>query len=187
MPAYELIERAVSAIISLKEYLPKADEYIEKLTDFQYEIEDIAETVEQSAETDYDDPEAELDKIESRLDAIKKLEKKYGPDIQSVLEYRSRIAKQLDDMEFSDEKLSELKIELAKIEKESRLIADEITDLRKDAAGRLEDAITRELSFSTCRRCVSAFGSMKRTSSALMVRTTLNFSYPQIRESRLSR
>lgn len=147
MPAYELIERAVSAIISLKEYLPKADEYIEKLTDFQYEIEDIAETVEQSAETDYDDPEAELDKIESRLDAIKKLEKKYGPDIQSVLEYRSRIAKQLDDMEFSDEKLSELKIELAKIEKESRLIADEITALRKDAAGRLEDAITRELEF----------------------------------------
>lgn len=147
MPAYELIERAVAAITSLKEYLPNADEYIEKLTDFQYEIEDIAETVERSAETDYDDPVAELDRIEGRLDVIKKLEKKYGPDISSVLLYRDKIAKQLSDIEFSDEKLVELKKELSDIEKQAYLIADDITSIRKEAAMCLEKAITDELEF----------------------------------------
>lgn len=147
MPAYELIERAISAITALKEYIPKADEYIEKLTDFQYEIEDIAETVEMSAETDYDDPEAELDRIESRLDVIKRLEKKYGPDIQAVLLYRDKISKQLSDIELSDEKLAELNDELATVEKQAYLIANEITEIRKTAAMRLEKALTDELEF----------------------------------------
>ena len=147
LPAKELIERAVSAITAIKEYIPGADEYIEKLTDFSYEIEDIAETVGQCAEVDYDDPTAELDKIEERLDRIKKLEKKYGKDIATVLEFRSDAAKRLSDIELADEKLEELEKESKKLFEKAESYAKELSEIRQKQAQKLEKAVLKELEF----------------------------------------
>ncbi len=147
LPAKELIERAISAISAIREYIPKADEYIEKLTDFSYELEDIAESVDQSADIDFEDPTAELDRIEEKLDKIKKLEKKYGKDIEAVLSFRADAAKRLSDIELSDERLKELENESKRLTEKAMSLAEEISEIRKKYGKELEKAVLNELAF----------------------------------------
>lgn len=147
LPAYELIKKAIAALTSVADYLPKADEYIEKLTAMTYDLEDIGLTVADIAESEYDDPDAELDRIETRLDQIGKLERKYGSDIAEILAFRDRAAEELAEIEDSDEKLEDYKLELAGYIKDATRLAAEITSSRKAAAKTLENGVVAELAY----------------------------------------
>jgi len=147
LPAYELIKRAIAALTSVADYLPKADEYIEKLTAMTYDLEDIGLTVADIAESEYDDPDAELDRIETRLDQIGKLERKYGSDIGEILAFRDRAAEELVEIEDADERLEDYKHEFTGYVKDATRLAAELTASRKAAAQTLEDGVVSELAY----------------------------------------
>ncbi len=147
LSAYELIKKAIAAITSVTDYLPKAEEYVEKLTAMTYDLEDIGLTVADILETDYEDPDAELDRIEERLDLIAKLERKYGSDIAAILAFREHAAKELVELENVDSRLADEKHELLGYVKEATNLAAKLTAARKTAAEALEKGVIDELAY----------------------------------------
>jgi DNA repair protein RecN (Recombination protein N) len=147
LPAYELVKKSITAIESVADYVPNADSYIERLTNISYELEDIGLSVGAVAEADYDDPDAELDRIESRLDQISKLKKKYGSTVDEIIEFRNRSEKELHDIELSDERIEELKLEASNHKKIALDLAATLSERRRQAALILEGSVVDELAF----------------------------------------
>ena len=67
----------------------------------------------------------ELDAVESRADQLYRLKKKYGATVGEMLDYLERSKKELDEIEYADDRIVQLQGTLAKQEKEM-LAADEV-------------------------------------------------------------
>ncbi len=146
MSAYDLITRAIPALEQLRDFVPGADSYTERLEVLRSELEDIAERIADACGDDLDtDPSDELDRIESRLDAITKLKRKYGADINEILEFRAKAAAELAALEGADLRVTELKKQLAAREAETETAAEALTAVRRKASERLSAAVTAEL------------------------------------------
>ncbi len=93
----------------------------------------------------YDIEPDRLSEIEERLELIKRLEKKYGEGIESVLKYRDEAEKELKSLEYTDERLNYLDAEI-KV-KEELLIksANELSEKRKMVAKEIEELVMKEL------------------------------------------
>ena len=145
--AYELIQRAKEAVQHLSEQLENSDALAERLASCLCEIKDVAECAAEIADFDVSDPEAELDRIETRLDLISRLERRYGEGIPAVLEFKENAKTELMQLKSNGETVDKLKKELLAKAKQTSLVADKITELRKEAAKRLSQEITEQLRY----------------------------------------
>ena len=98
----------------------------------------------------YDLDPNRLEHIEERLETIKKLEKKYGEDIDSILGYRDEAEKELASLGQADEKAEAVENQLK--EKEEKLLktATLLSEKRKKTADEISKAvekILKELAF----------------------------------------
>jgi DNA repair protein RecN (Recombination protein N) len=93
----------------------------------------------------YDLDTERLAGIEERLELIKKLEKKYGEGIETVLGYRDNAEKELKDLELTDERLDSIDAEL-RIKEETLLgAALSLSERREKVARKIEDLVKNEL------------------------------------------
>ena len=135
-----LAERAASAMEQLKEYSTTAAEDAEKLRSISYELEDIARRTYQTFDlggASEDDPAKRLEEIEDRLDAIKRLERKYGKDIEAVLKHRDEAKNKLDAIENNEERITEAREALSEAEAEATIRADALSKVRREASERM--------------------------------------------------
>lgn len=86
-----------------------------------------------------------LESLEQRLDLIYKLKRKYGSTIQEILNYRDVIKQELDDFSNCEEKLLELSKKKHEAVKKLRDFAGKLSEMRLEAAQRLEEKIMKEL------------------------------------------
>jgi len=86
-----------------------------------------------------------LDAIEARLHEIGTLTRKYGGGIPEVLEHLARVTKDLDALECSEARLAELDQALAEIQREMAGLAERLSQVRRRAARKLQDAILAEI------------------------------------------
>ena len=93
--ACDCIDRAVDALKILSKISDEYIEHIDTLNDIKSNLIDIFEIVNDGSYEEYSNPEAALDKIESRLDELSKAKRKYGGDIESVLEYLDKAKKEV--------------------------------------------------------------------------------------------
>lgn len=145
--ASDHIERAISALDQLKTVFPDVIDMTERLRSCLCEIEDIADSSRSWIDDETVDSSAALDKIESRLEAISKLKRKYGSDIDEILEYREQAFRSLDELKSSDELIIELKKEYSEKKIKAEKIAENISATRKEYAERLSDSVSAELAF----------------------------------------
>lgn len=109
-----------------------------------YSLENISEEMRRICEmTDFSP--ADLDKAIARLDEIDELKKKYGPEIEDVISYRNRIESELDTIENFDDRKIELEKELEEAKKILMARAADLTEVRKESAALLSQAILSEL------------------------------------------
>ena len=142
-----LIEKSTAALRAIQSILPDAGGLAERLEACKYEIEDIAESASELAETDCDDPTARLNEVEARLDAIHKLERKYGATIRDVLEFREKIASDLEKIEHGSDYLIELTERKRQLKASADILASKLTAHRKAVSKRLEKEIAEVLAF----------------------------------------
>lgn len=109
-----------------------------------FELEDFVQNLGRYKGSIDFDP-SRLEQIEERLDLIKRLEKKYGGSIETVLAYREDSRKQLESIQGSDAKQKKLEGEISALEKELRAGAEKVTGLRKQASAGLQHKIVEEL------------------------------------------
>lgn len=87
----------------------------------------------------------EYDLLESRISALSRLERKYGRDADSLIEYLQECRERLDSIQYADERSAKLRRQLAGQVEKCRLEAQKLQEARHKAAKKLEARITAEL------------------------------------------
>ncbi|NLB89353.1 MAG: DNA repair protein RecN, partial [Syntrophomonadaceae bacterium] len=140
--AYDQIASAIDAINETDEEFFQP--FLSSLEDMYYNIQDIAGEVSRFRDSLDFEPNL-LDEIESRLFVISKLKSKYGDSIKEILEYCQKAQDELEMLENSSSKQSELENLLVALNKEYNEVAHELTQKRKAAAEILEKTVNEEL------------------------------------------
>lgn len=132
------IRTAIFALKGISHVLLEASELSERLDSSYIELKDIAQEISGKLE-DIDFDPAELDAVNNRLDKLYDLEKKYHVEtIEELIEKRDALKLQLNNIENSDDALSELQQRLDQLMSQARKQADTLTKLRTKAARQIE-------------------------------------------------
>ena len=145
--ASDCIDRAVDALRNLSKISDEYLEYIDSLNDIKSTLIDIAETVNDGSYEEYANPASILDKIENRLDEISKAKRKYGGDVESVLEFLDRAKNELDELENFDRHSEKLRIQLSECAEKVKKAGSKLTDSRVSAADILKTSIEKQLKY----------------------------------------
>ena len=142
--AAALLAQAAYSLSRIARYSDDYTAFQERLTDLKYQVQDIADEVRDSLdELCYSADE--LERIESRLDVIHRLRRKYGADCDEILAYLDKAQKELDEIEFADDRVEQLKKKLAKQEKEAWDAALLLRKNRQEQGKILAEKILSEL------------------------------------------
>lgn len=90
------------------------------------------------------DPE-HLESLESRLSDLKKLQKKYGPQISDIFENLKKIKLEISTLDQSDIKIEALKKESQMIAKDLQKLSDDLHARRSQGAKLLSESVNAEL------------------------------------------
>ena len=115
-----------------------------QLREAQYLLEDAALSVRSYADAVEANPER-LAAVEDRLALLRQLQRKYGATLVEVVSYRDEAARELQELDTSEQRLEELR------EREERLLGEiavrgrELSTRRRAAAGRMEGEVERAI------------------------------------------
>lgn len=143
--AAALLAQAAYALSRIARYSDDYTGFQERLTDLKYQVQDIADEVRDSLdELSYSADE--LETIEARLDIIHRLRRKYGADCDEILAYLDKAQNELDEIEFADDRVEQLKKKLAKQEKQAWDAALALRKNRQEQGAVMAEKILSELS-----------------------------------------
>lgn len=89
--------------------------------------------------------EDKMEELESQLSDLRKLQKKYGQSVAEILEYKNKIAQELQQLHNSENTVEQRKKEIAEIEKELQQMAVKLHKKRSETASLLADSVNGEL------------------------------------------
>ncbi len=144
-------EGAVSLLMSAEESLTSGGRYSEELaklaaqaSELRYALDDLAEQV-RDAQSSLDFYPGELDEVEGRLDVLHRLKRKYGDSVDDMLDYLEQCRRELDEIQFSEDRARKLEQELETALARAREQGEVLSDARKEAAEQLAGRIQSEL------------------------------------------
>ena len=136
--------KAAQRITELAEYESNFREYLEGLQTAQAVLEDLAFSVRDFRGSLEFSPER-LEEIETRLAEIARLKRKYGGNIESVLEHFAESEERLKNIETAELREKELNKKLQKAREEYVIVASELHEKRTKAARKFEKEIEANL------------------------------------------
>ena len=139
------VKSAYNALNGISKVMPKTDELTERLDSCRIELKDIADEVSQLLErTDFNP--AELDNINNRLDRLYELEKKYHAEtVEELIQQRDDLKLKLSHIENSDEAVSEMEKEVAKLRSLCAHRAETISTMRRATADNMRSQLAQRL------------------------------------------
>ena len=142
--ALAAVKEAADAIGSIAPLSSSYQALSEKLESLYYELEDAGIQLRDMASRDEFDP-ARADQVEERLDLIKRLLRKYGGTFEEVMEYKRRIALELNELENLDEAIERMAGEHKKLLAAYRRSAKELSQARESLARQFESRMEEQL------------------------------------------
>ena len=143
--AASLLAEAERELSRLSRFTDSFANLHEKVKDLMYQVQDAAEEA-RDARDSLTYSADELEKIESRLDVIHRLRRKYGASCDDILAYLESARQELDQIEFADERVEQLKRKCVAAERTAMDAAKALHDTRSSAAKELSERILAELS-----------------------------------------
>lgn len=140
----DCIGTAVRALEKIEEIDPKYSQTIEDLRNIYYGIQEISRDINSYCE-DIEFDEEEREKVETRLDTIYNLKRKYGNNIQEILEYAEEVEKEIKKIENVEEYNAKLRKEQLELENSLSKIGTQISEIRTKYAKELSEKINKEL------------------------------------------
>jgi len=119
-------------------------ENLNTLKTIYYDVQEIAREMTDLKE-DVEFNEEERNEIEERLDLIFSLKRKYGNDIQEILNYQNQLEEEICTIENLEEYRHELKIKIKEVKQEMLVLAKKMNKLRAEYAKQLEEKVNEEL------------------------------------------
>jgi len=142
--ACDVIRETVQLLKGVSLIDENAEGIFQRLNEVNFILEDAVREIGDYTANISSDP-FRLDEIEQRIFLINKLKKKYGANIQEILEFSIKAKEELSDLAHQEANLKELEVSLGKAEEEYKLYSDCLSDLRKKAGEALSEAVTKEL------------------------------------------
>ncbi len=144
--ALEGLSTAIENCARLTEYFPQYEGLSEKFKEMYYEFEEFVNDVKDNAdELDFDP--ALQNRTERRLDQIFRLKRKYGGSVEEMFKYYNKAVSELENIEFSEERLEKLQKEQKQLFDEAAELAGVLTEKRHRAAEAFEKAVSEELTY----------------------------------------
>ena len=141
----EQITKARNAISKANELVNGKYSNIEEVSENSlYSLNDIISEIENSS-SDISLSQNEIDNIETRLFLLKDLAKKHHTEIDSLPDKLEELITNLNNIQYKEEHLDELKDELKKLKQEYIQIATELNLSRQTSANKLDKNIAKEL------------------------------------------
>ena len=139
------VKSAYNALNGISKVMPTTAELTERLDSCRIELKDIADEVSQLLErTDFNP--AELDNINNRLDRLYELEKKYHVEtVEELIQQRDDLKLKLSHIENSDEAVSEMEKEVAKLRSLCTQRAETISTMRQATADNMRSQLAQRL------------------------------------------
>ncbi|RLL48124.1 DNA repair protein RecN [Oceanobacillus piezotolerans] len=140
----EWVNKAHLALDESKRYDTFINEKAEEMAEHYFALEELTYDLRNHMDRLQYDPER-LNEIEARLNEINRLKRKYGSTVNDLLTYQAKIEEEIEQITNKDTHLSSLQKQMEEVEKDVKLEADQLHDLRKKSAERLTKAVSKEL------------------------------------------
>lgn len=114
------------------------------LDDFLYQLEDVSAILRERLEEIEYNPQ-KLGKIQERLSLLQKLKRKYGPELEDVLNYAAQAQEELDSLLSGEDRLAELSRECEAAQEEAWIQARRLHEKRRQTAPELEAKLASHL------------------------------------------
>jgi DNA repair protein RecN (Recombination protein N) len=134
-------QRALHELLRLDDTLREQEGTLEQALAL---LQDVAATLRSYQDEVAADPERQAE-VEERLDLIAKLRRKYGATIEEIVAYAATAARELDELTHREERAAELAAREDALKERIGALAGELSRRRAEAAGRLAQAMERQL------------------------------------------
>lgn len=140
------VEDCARELESAAKYFDNAQNSAKGIRAISYELSEFSAEVRALVDSfDYDP--ARLTEINERLDFLYRLSMKYGVTESDILETLEKAVVERNEIEVSDERITELEEKLYALSDEIKILSSKLTDSRMTAAKKFEKAVKSELEF----------------------------------------
>lgn len=139
------IDNTLRNLSKISEYNELYKKESDRLQGIYYELEDLSQNL-YTYKEDISFDENENNEVIKRLDLLYSLKRKYGNNIEEILEYRNNIQIKKEEIENMEEHLSNVSLRIEEIKKDMLKLAQELSNIRKENGTKLENMINKELS-----------------------------------------
>lgn len=144
MSALDKISVSINNISNIHKIDNSIENVLLELQEIYAKLEDVTFRLRKNNDIIIDNP-AELNFIEERIDFINKLKRKYGPDINQILNFAQNAKAKLESFLNSEEKISKLSAQKINLEKNIKEICKKISSIRKNKAFEIEKEVESHL------------------------------------------
>ena len=142
--AIEYISNSIRCLEKIEDYGEVYKTKLAELKSIYYELQETARDL-SSLKDEANFDEYERDEVERRLDIIFSLKRKYGNSIEEILEYKNKLAEEIEQIENVEEINKKLKIEQKEIESKMNNLCNLMNEKRKKYGIILSEKINKEL------------------------------------------
>lgn len=140
----ESISNGIRALEKIEDIDCKYSKVLNLLKNNYYDLQEIGRDINSFREDTYSSEE-EKHEIEERLDLIYTLKRKYGNNIEEILEYKNELYNEISTIENLDDYIKNLKTKLSELERKMDEYCNNLTNLRKTYSQKLSQLINKEL------------------------------------------
>ncbi|WP_099203269.1 DNA repair protein RecN [Miniphocaeibacter massiliensis] len=141
---FSLMNQSVSSLGDLSEKDGKLISYVEQLNEIYYNLQDVVSEISKYSQNLFVDDE-KLEKLNLDIEIITNLKRKYGGSINELIEFKKNITNKLSKLENIESYISKTNVELNKVTKELKSIAEEVSQERKKISKKLEQDILKNI------------------------------------------
>lgn len=140
----EKLNTVITAIGELSKIDSSTEKFLNDGREVLFQIEDLAARIRDYTDKIEFNPNR-LSEIDDRLAEITALKRKYGANIEDILNYRKKIDEELSILSKNQERMDGLSGEIERLKKDLENIATGLASEREKAADRFESMIEKEL------------------------------------------
>ena len=144
--AVEMTQRASKSVEGYTDIMTEISPIYDRLSSAAFEMEDISEEIGSLLDSLDIDPKR-YDYLNQRSDELRRIMKKYGPELDDVLTTLENSQNELDELSGAEQSLDELNKEKERLLAEVSKKAKALSDHRKKAGERFVSQVTEELEF----------------------------------------
>ncbi len=141
----DTLSLAVEKLNGISEFIPDCSQLSERISALIIELDDIGGEI--SRLVPDDEEELSLTLLEEKMSGILWLKRKYNKELDEILDMCDEWKNELKELSEADNTITALNEERHRLGDEVKAAAIELSELRKDAAKKLTEAISEQLRF----------------------------------------